>query len=1405
MRKQWYSFRIVITGILVGVAPPVLFLLVVRYFFPPGDYWAWFFWSLGTFSAWIVSLAGVAQLLGSSLPQWIGWDVVRILHAFERTTTLTLDGVQDRLPSSDHHLERKEVQEGWKALEQGRPILIVGESGSGKSAIVAAIVRRAQKRGIPTLFLDPRNYSVAVSTFGDLEHWVGVPMPLRDSLETLVNRLGRCLLAIDQLDSVVGTSAFQVSVEFLAAAVILEQARVVAASCVLDAVEYKPVRELSFDIIESSPLDRERVATLLREMGVDTPSGAVLTLSQNLFYLSLVADLAKQLDISQVEGEVALLDRYQAALVQNDGADVVQAAIDLAYEKLDARRTDFTLPRVQGRALQRLQNRGVIIPVGHGLYRFRHEQLLYYFYAQGAIERDVSPATVLGQIAGRRTEEVLVWVLRVYHYRRMPQLTEYLGEALTGSVDLDFYEKAALLDEILTWEGIVELPTVVDVVLRAISLDASLGKYFFRYLAASENPEWFEPLRQRRVFEASPEPVEGDGEIYYPTWFALWYLIAVASKLPDETVEVARTVRTQDPHVMLELVRAAQRMPPEHAAQVGGLAIRWADEGMKIEESVTSLATYLVGQAKWEDAFELVDLILSPQVEQVSVEIRKSPFYFPRVTSRTESYPLQMFVERELAFFLEHRPLGTLVTVERNLEKAIQIEGHDTSSVWRPAIETHEQNLRFGEIKGLLVKAVVRALEAVVKNTPDKAGAILEGYLRHPYSIFRRLAIHAVRANARQWPDLLERLFTEQNYLDDKDVHHEYWMLMHDTYSLLPESVQDDFASQIVGRLPPEQIKDTMEYSWKRYAVLRQLWAVKDHLSSRKHRKLLDELVSEYGEPEHPDFLSYSSRRVGSTSPKTPRDLSQMSADKILVELKKKLPFDSFGGPTQEGLARALEAAIVSTPQHFAPIAPKLLDSEIPPICTSEALRGFRDAWKEGKSFDWIPVLELCSKVAKTTGESKSVEGETPPDMSSGYFVTTYAAARSAVAELLEVGIVRNDRAIEPGLLDQVRDILLVLAHDLNPSPEYEHNLLTEYSYDVLTVALNVTRGKAVEALIRYALHLARISEPEIEESEAAVCGSRMEKQVKDKLTEKLDKQADPSLAVHSLFGKYFPNLHYLDKQWANAHLEDIFPRQPGMSAYWEAAWDGYLFRSDFFGYLYRILKPYYRYAIEQMALGAQGKAGSEFSRRRLAAHLAALYWRGIETLEDDESLVPLFFDSAPDSIRSRFVTSLGTALREVKPRADSEEWVRVKTLWVAGVQVIVEATNGQTEKLAGFVNELGAFSRWVPYIPENLEDFYSMIELSGLVAERGNVIDLLRFLGMVAKEHAHFVVSFLEKLLNRERDFWFWGPNSKVVRTVLEVAMTSDDEATRACAVRIINLFGERGDERYRDLLRLG
>ena len=187
--------------------------------------------------------------------------------------------------------------------------------------------------------------------------------------------------------------------------------------------------------------------------------------------------------------------------------------------------------------------------------------------------------------------------------------------------------------------------------------------------------------------------------------------------------------------------------------------------------------------------------------------------------------------------------------------------------------------------------------------------------------------------------------------------------------------------------------------------------------------------------------------------------------------------------------------------------------------------------------------------------------------------------------------------------------------------PEYQAKQATEGNWRYLDLSLNVTRANAVAALIQYALHRSRIISKDETASGMLPQGSRVEPQIIAKLTEKLDKTLDSSKAVHINFGIYLPNLNYLDEGWLTSHLEDIFPRSSNMVDYWQVAWEGYMWRNDFFISLYPRLRPYYRYAIERIAQTGPKETPISNPTKRLAAHLGFLYATNVEPLNEVDSL----------------------------------------------------------------------------------------------------------------------------------------------------------------------------------------
>lgn len=941
-------------------------------------------------------------------------------------------------------------------------------------------------------------------------------------------------------------------------------------------------------------------------------------------------------------------------------------------------------------------------------------------------------------------------------------------------------------------------PTQEDMkLLLSLVESESLKQYFFKHLANSGNRAWFPILREHGFFNELPAPVKVEGVLTYPHWPALAYLVAITPKLPDDSIKVIENIQLESAFVMSALVVSFTKIPAAFAPRICPIILSWLSKGLPVAEELIGLFKYWARSKQWECALSLFDAILTPHEVPTNEERRKSKYYSPTARFREFPYTVEDFL-KVFPNELEFPWIEILNILESNLIRALEIEEgqeqYSKSSYWRSSIEPSSQN--FGDrCKDLLVDAVIRIIN---KLTPEQISNIVERFINHPSSIFRRLAINIVRINNGLWTQFLNNLYEDPKYWEDISYYHEYWLLTQDTFSALADTQQRAYIDRLYADLDLETGNED-EKQRSRHWVYRRLWAIKNQLPE-KDIHIFEELRKEFKEPDPEEwfqFLAYSSElQTGSVSPTTSKELVKLSLSEVLAELKKPFPSDltSFGGPTIDGLANELEIAVHENPSHFASIAPSIFDKEIHPLYANYVIRGFTSAWKDQRPFDWDPIIKLCNIISQTS-EVSSIDGN-PPDLEQHYWYNTYSSARKAVVELFWVALTDDKHAIPHQYLDDIRSILLRLSDDLNPTPEYEKKQTTEGNWTYLDLSLNVTRAKAIAALIQYALHRSRVAKNDESAKDLLPHGLRVEPQVIEKLNETLDKKFDPSKAVHINFGIYLPNLNYLDRDWLINHMKDIFPHDPKLVGYWQAAWEGYMWRNEFFASLYPDLKPDYRYAIEQLRQGIGREAKN--TENRLASHLALLYANGNESLTKDDSLIVQFFSVASDELRGEFVKSLNPIRIPASLSSQSDEWKRLKYFWRQRYTFI------QTqEKHDNYKEELAAFLLWVPHIPEPLKSFEEMIEASALVAKDWNLINLFEYLAKVANDYPAFVINLFEKSLRRTDLPYFFIAQSEVILKILNTAIHSEDQEARESAIRAINLYGERGDEGYRDLLK--
>jgi hypothetical protein len=109
---------------------------------------------------------------------------------------------------------------------------------------------------------------------------------------------------------------------------------------------------------------------------------------------------------------------------------------------------------------------------------------------------------------------------------------------------------------------------------------------------------------------------------------------------------------------------------------------------------------------------------------------------------------------------------------------------------------------------------------------------------------------------------------------------------------------------------------------------------------------------------------------------------------------------------------------------------------------------------------------------------------------------------------------------------------------------------------DPATLSINTTRGQAMHAAVRYALWVRRHIEKTPEGKERIAHGFKEMAEVREVLEAHLDPTLDPSLAIRSVYGQWFPWLVLLDPQWASAHVPNIFPQNKPLRDLRDAAWD---------------------------------------------------------------------------------------------------------------------------------------------------------------------------------------------------------------------------------------------------------
>ncbi len=679
-----------------------------------------------------------------------------------------------------------------------------------------------------------------------------------------------------------------------------------------------------------------------------------------------------------------------------------------------------------------------------------------------------------------------------------------------------------------------------------------------------------------------------------------------------------------------------------------------------------------------------------------------------------------------------------------------------------------------GDIKNTLISSLKDVLvEITARQVDNSVDQLLARLYKARYSVLTRIALHTTSVAPDKLLHHLNKFAKRKTNLDNPRIMHELFSLLKDNFGKLEKEAKTFIVNWIdagpdINRFVAWQLqlkKDTpgdqekLDYvnTWK----LERLWKLRDYLPERK--KQIDILSRRYATPKDVESNLSGMPTYGYRSSVTVDQLLREDNEAILARLYKPERGDDPISPYL-GLALTFGEAVKKERDRFLQLAGKMADPVIMPLLIQHYVRGLHEAWK-AEYFEWSPdLMKLATFIVKGFEEILT------------YPSLAYGQAKRELADFIQTVVQDRTRPVTSEQMRVYRDLLIQIASDADPTPDSKRE-----SKDWSFLSLNSTSGTGLHGLIKYALRYAHERKGE---------KPRLEEEVKAKLLETL--QFDQRPSNRCVLGMYLANLWYLDDEWVRSNLPLFFPPKNDLMR--KAVWDAYVSFNNVYTEIVNEIRPQYLNALKEL----RGQREHRDSRDKLAQHVAIIYWRGLDEIDEESSLVRQFFEIASIPYRRRFIWQIERGLQELREKdqlkVDGKEWQRPRALWNWRTSAV--RTSRTTKK---GLDESSAFLQWLPYVPEDINSLYDLVEATLLRrVPTSHVGDVTKYLAKQSEkfpiESARLLRVYFRIPLDRHHYYF----DDKEVRLVLERALESVDEG-KSIASDIANKLGEYGRFDYK------
>jgi len=931
-------------------------------------------------------------------------------------------------------------------------------------------------------------------------------------------------------------------------------------------------------------------------------------------------------------------------------------------------------------------------------------------------------------------------------------------------------------------------------------------RYFFDKL---ERPDWIRPLREKRFFTSPPAPVrnEAEGTIGFAVWPESRFLLRMAKLNPEAVAEtVLQVPETENTRVHDDLADIAIALPPALAAKLVPQAKGWirTPYGVVLPQKMGTLIAKLAEGGEVAAALDLTGALLEVLPDP-------KPVLVPEPVGHIDVWHYERILRKDVGMLISIAGLPALELLADRLSDALRLsqkepdenDFDDYSFVWRPTVEYGRGFAR--GVADPLTSAVVEGAIRLIADNQVPVSDVVNALEARKWTLLQRIALHVLRVFADRTPDLVaERLKLPSRY-DHSGTAREFWSVAQSQFKTLSEDAKSELLTWIdrgpnleayarrmqefTGQPVTEAQAVVYGKAWRRD----RLEVLKEGLPE-KWKQEYERLVAELGPANDiTEARGVTPSGFAQIGPKNVADLQQMPIDEIVAYLRSwqpKAPAEPvpFGGERIADLAANLGAAVAADPGRFATAAQQFKDLD--PTYVREFLQALREPARKAGAFDWREVIALCQWAVN---QPRVIPGRT-----GGLFDrdTGWAWTRAAIVRLFASGFESDSLPVE--LRTEAWGILRELTEDPDPTAEDEAKFLSQQNSDPHSLSINTIRGEAMHALVQYALWVRRGFEKAPNRDALVSRGFEEMPEVREALDRHLDPAVDSSLTSRSVYGRWLPWLHFLDRRWMETNLPVIFPVDNNLRTLRDCAWTTYIVLCEPYNNVYRSLATQYLEATERIGTYKIGKSHLGDPDNHLAQHLLTLYWRGIVPGPLEAGPLRQFYANAPDKLRGNATSFIGRTLKNDTGNIPSDIMERLQNLWEARVTSAKDAADASS-----FQKELTEFGWW--FVSQKSTDEWSIQQLLGVLKITKKIDPDLWVVERLAELSVNMpleTVQCLDLILEGDEKGWGVMGWKDDARKVLATVLASGDAAARALAQRVVHKLGGRGYFEFRALL---